>query len=175
MYPIRKAKIAYFVDYLNLHSRLLSQSENLKKELIFLKEKKRPEIVSAIAEARSHGDLKENAEYHAAREQQGLVEAKIKDIESKLNNAEIIDSSQTSEINEVVFGSTIELLNIDDKKKITYTLVGEDEADFSQNKISFNSPIAKGLIGKKVGMTREFFDTGISIPVTVLSLSLIHI
>ena len=126
------------------------EKKKLRDELLKLKAE-RPEIIKSIAEAREHGDLKENAEYHAAREQQGLVEAKIKDIESKLNNAEIIDSSQTSEINEVVFGSTIELLNIDDKKKITYTLVGEDEADFSQNKISFNSPIAKGLIGKKVG------------------------
>ena len=122
--------------------KLQEELKNLKLE--------RPKIIKAIAEAREHGDLKENAEYHAAREQQGMVEAKIKDIEFKLGNSEIIDNKSTESKGHVIFGSYVELLNIKDNSKINYQLVGEDEADLSKNKISFNSPIAKGLIGKKV-------------------------
>ena len=122
--------------------KLQEELKNLKLE--------RPKITKAIAEAREHGDLKENAEYHAAREQQGLVEARIKDIEYKLANSEIIESDPSNDTTEIVFGCSVELLNIDDNSKIKYQLVGEDEADLSKNKISFNSPIAKGLIGKKV-------------------------
>ena len=107
-------------------------------------------ITKAIAEAREHGDLKENAEYHAAREQQGMVEAKIKDIEFKLANSEIIENKPSENKDQIIFGSFVELLNIEDNSKIKYQLVGEDEADLSKNKISVNSPIAKGLIGKKV-------------------------
>ena len=123
--------------------KLQEELRNLKLE--------RPKITKAIAEAREHGDLKENAEYHAAREQQGMVEAKIKDIEFKLANSEIIANKPSENKDQIIFGSFVELLNIEDNSKIKYQLVGEDEADLSKNKISVNSPIAKGLIGKKVG------------------------
>ena len=123
--------------------KLQEELKNLKLE--------RPEISKAIAEAREHGDLKENAEYHAAREQQSMVEARIKDIEFKLGNSEIIDSKSTENKNQIIFGSTVELLNTKDNSKIKYQLVGEDEADLTKNKISFNSPIGKGLMNTKVG------------------------
>ena len=122
----------------------------LQEELKSLK-LERPKISKAIAEAREHGDLKENAEYHAAREQQGLTEARIKDIEFKLGNSEIIDSKSRENENQIIFGSIVELLNIKDNSKIKYQIVGEDEADITKNKISFNSPIGKGIINKKVG------------------------
>ena len=123
--------------------KLQEELRNLKLE--------RPKITKAIAEAREHGDLKENAEYHAAREQQGMVEAKIKDIEFKLANSEIIENKTSENKDQIIFGSFVELLNIEDNSKIKYQLVGEDEADLSKNKISVNSPIAKGVIGKKAG------------------------
>ena len=123
--------------------KLQEELRNLKLE--------RPKITKAIAEAREHGDLKENAEYHAAREQQGMVEAKIKDIEFKLANSEIIENKPSENKDQIIFGSFVELLNIEDNSKIKYQLVGEDEADVSKNKISVNSPIAKGVIGKKAG------------------------
>jgi len=124
--------------------------KKLQEELKILK-LERPKISKAIAEAREHGDLKENAEYHAAREQQGLTEARIKDIEFKLGNSEIIDSKSRENVNQIIFGSIVELLNIKDNSKIKYQIVGEDEADITKNKISFNSPIGKGIINKKVG------------------------
>ena len=124
--------------------------KKLQEELKGLK-LERPKISKAIAEAREHGDLKENAEYHAAREQQGLTEARIKDIEFKLGNSEIIDSKSRENENQIIFGSIVELLNIKDNSKIKYQIVGEDEADITKNKISFNSPIGKGIINKKVG------------------------
>ena len=124
--------------------------KKLQEELKILK-LERPEITKAIAEAREHGDLKENAEYHAAREQQSMVEARIKDIEFKLGNSEIIDSKFSENKNQIIFGSTVELLNTKDNSKIKYQLVGEDEADLTKNKISFNSPIGKGLMNTKVG------------------------
>ena len=124
--------------------------KSLQEELKNLK-LERPKITKAIAEAREHGDLKENAEYHAAREQQGIVEAKIKNIEYKLANSEIIDNKFNKDGNQIIFGSIVELLNIEDNSKIKYQLVGEDEADLTKNKISFNSPIGKGLINKKIG------------------------
>ena len=124
--------------------------KKLQEELKILK-LERPKISKAIAEAREHGDLKENAEYHAAREQQGLTEARIKDIEFKLGNSEIIDSKSRENKNQIIFGSIVELLNIKDNSKIKYQIVGEDEADITKNKISFNSPIGKGIINKKVG------------------------
>mgnify|MGYP000347823353 CR=1 FL=1 len=123
--------------------KLQEELKNLKLE--------RPKITKAIAEAREHGDLKENAEYHAAREQQSMVEARIKDIEFKLGNSEIIDSKSSENKNQIIFGSTVELLNTKDNSKIKYKLVGEDEADLTKNKISFNSPIGKGLMNTKVG------------------------
>ena len=124
--------------------------KTLQEELRNLK-LERPKISKAIAEAREHGDLKENAEYHAAREQQGLVEAKIKDIEFKLSNSEIIDNKTTDKKNHIIFGCTVELLNINDNSKVKYQIVGDEEADLTKNKISFNSPIGQGLINKKVG------------------------
>ena len=124
--------------------------KKLREELNKLK-LERPKIIKAIAEAREHGDLKENAEYHAAREQQGLIEAKIKYIEYKLGNSEIIESSNQSNKGQVTFGCSVELLNIGNNTKIIYTIVGEDDSDSLQNKISFDSPIGKGLIGKKIG------------------------
>ena len=124
--------------------------KKLQEELKSLKIE-RPKISKAIAEAREHGDLKENAEYHAAREQQGLVEAKIKDIEFKLSNSEIINNKTTDKKNHIIFGCTVELLNINDNSKVKYQIVGDEEADLTKNKISFNSPIGQGLINKKVG------------------------
>ena len=124
--------------------------KKLQEELKSLK-LERPKITKAIAEAREHGDLKENAEYHAAREQQGMVEAKIKDIEFKLSNSEIIDNKTTNKKNQIIFGCTVELLNINDNSKIMYQIVGDEEADLTKNKISFNSPIGQGLINKEIG------------------------
>ena len=121
---------------------------NLKKELIFLKEKKRPEIVSAISEARSHGDLKENAEYHAAKEQQSHNEGRIQEIENTIAIAEIIDVTKISNDGKIIFGSTVFLKNLDTNEKIQYKIVGKDEADLEKKLIYFKSPIGKGLIGK---------------------------
>ena len=123
--------------------------ENLKKELIFLKEKKRPEIVAAIAEARSHGDLKENAEYHAAKEQQSHNEGRIQEIENLIARANVIDVTNIKNDGKVIFGSTVYLQNLDTNEKIEYKLVAKDEADLKKKLIFFQSPIGKGLIGKK--------------------------
>ncbi len=125
-------------------------AERLRDELNHLKTVKRPEIVAAIADAREHGDLKENAEYHAAREQQGFCEGRIQDIEGKLGNAQIIDVSKIPNTGKVIFGTTVTLLNIDTEVEVTYQIVGDDEADIKENRISINSPIARGLIGKCV-------------------------
>ena len=122
--------------------------ENLKKELKFLKEEKRPEIVSAIAEARSHGDLKENAEYHAAKEQQSHNEGRIQEIENSIATANVIDVTKLNNDGKVIFGSTVSLQNLDTKENIEYKIVGKDEADLKQKLIYFKSPIGKGLIGK---------------------------
>ena len=130
-------------------------AEQLKEELQNLKSKERPKIVLAIKEAREKGDLKENAEYHAAREQQSFVEGKIKDIEAKLSNAQIIDIKTIPVSNKIIFGSTVTLINIDDDKKVVYKLVGEDEADLKQGKISITSPLSRSLIGKEEGDTIE--------------------
>ena len=124
--------------------------EKIKDELIFLKEKKRPEIVAAISEARSHGDLKENAEYHAAKEQQSHNEGRIQEIESIIAQAELIDVSKLSGT-VVKFGATVSIINLDNDKESKYQLVGEVEADIEQKKISVTSPIARALIGKKKG------------------------
>ena len=122
--------------------------EKLKEELIFLKEKKRPEIVAAIAEARSHGDLKENAEYHAAKEQQSLNEGRIVEIEDMIARANVIDVTNINNDGKVIFGSTVFLENLDNGEKINYKIVGKDEADLKKKLIYFMSPIGKGLIGK---------------------------
>ncbi len=127
----------------------LRGAEKLREELEFLKGVRRPEIIAAIAEAREHGDLKENAEYHAAREQQGFCEGRIKDIEGKLSNAQVIDVTKLPNNGRVIFGSTVTVLNLDTEEELTYRIVGDDEADFKKNLISVNSPIARGLIGKE--------------------------
>ena len=120
----------------------------LKEELQGLKSIERPRIVSAIKEAREKGDLKENAEYHAAREEQSFMEGRIKDIEAKLSKAHVIDIKTMPVSTKVIFGSTVLLINLDDGKKVTYKLVGEDEADLKLGKISITSPLARALIGK---------------------------
>ena len=123
----------------------------LEEELKQLKTVDRPRITAAIAEAREHGDLKENAEYHAAREQQGFCEARIRDIEDKLGGAEVIDPLKLPQEGRVVFGVTVVIENLDTEEQKRYKIVGDDEADFKANKISINSPIARGLIGKSEG------------------------
>lgn len=123
-------------------------AQRLRDELQELKTVKRPAIVIAIAEARAHGDLKENAEYHAAREQQGFCEGRIQDIEAKLSNAQIIDITKLPNNGKVIFGSTVTILNLDTEEEVTYRIVGDDEADIKNFRISVNSPIARGLIGK---------------------------
>lgn len=123
----------------------------LQDELDNLKKVVRPRIVAAIAEAREHGDLKENAEYHAAREQQGFCEGRIQDIEGKLSHAQIIDVKALPETGKVIFGTTVDIINVETDQQLTYQIVGEDEADIKNNKISVGSPIARALIGKEIG------------------------
>ena len=122
--------------------------EKLKEELIFLKEKKRPEIVAAIAEARSHGDLKENAEYHAAKEQQSHSEGRIQTINDIIARANVIDVTKITNDGKIIFGSTVYLENLDNGEKLQYKIVGKDEVDLKNKLIYFKSPIGKGLIGK---------------------------
>ena len=126
-------------------------AEKLRTELQRLKTVDRPKVIEAIAEARAHGDLKENAEYHAAREQQSFIEGRIKEIEGKLSNAQIIDVSAVDAGGKVIFGATVELVDEDTEEEVTYQIVGEDEADIKSGLISVNSPIARALIGKEEG------------------------
>ena len=130
-------------------------AEKLRVELTELKSVARPRVIQAIAEAREHGDLKENAEYHAAREQQSFIEGRIQEIEGKLSNAQIIDPTKLNTQGKVVFGATVELLDLDNDKAVTYQIVGEDEAEIKQGKISISSPIARALIGKEVDDVAE--------------------
>ncbi len=123
----------------------------LRAELERLKTQDRPTVIAAIAEAREHGDLKENAEYHAAREQQGFIEGRIADIESKLSVVQVIDVTSLPHTGKVIFGTTVDLINVDTEAEVTYKIVGDDEADIKLNKISINSPIARALIGKEEG------------------------
>jgi transcription elongation factor GreA len=125
-------------------------AQALRDELHELKSVKRPAIIEAIAEAREHGDLKENAEYHAAREAQGFCEGRIQDIEAKLSNAQIIDVTKLPNTGKVIFGTTVTILNLETEEEVTYRIVGDDEADIKNNRISVNSPIARGLIGKEL-------------------------
>ncbi len=125
-------------------------AEALREELNHLKMVERPKIVADIAEAREHGDLKENAEYHAAREQQGFCEGRIQEIEAKLSNVQIIDVTKMPNTGKVIFGTTVTILNCDSDEETTYHIVGEDEADIKNGKISIGSPIARGLIGKSI-------------------------
>lgn len=126
-------------------------AEKLREELVRLKTVERPRIIAAIAEARAHGDLKENAEYHAAREQQSFAEGRIKEIESKLSHAHIVDVTTLDANGKVVFGCTVELFDEDSEETVVYQIVGEDEADIKTGMISINSPIARGLIAKREG------------------------
>lgn len=126
-------------------------AQALEDELKHLKSVLRPQITQAIAEARELGDLKENAEYHAAREQQGMVEARIRDIEGRLQNAQIIDIANIPHTGKVIFGVTVEIINTETEETLTYQIVGDDEADIKQSKLSVSSPIARALIGKEEG------------------------
>lgn len=123
----------------------------LRDELNRLKTVDRPRIIEAIADAREHGDLKENAEYHAAREQQGFCEGRIQEIEGKLAEAQVIDIAKISHTGKVIFGCTVTIVNIETEEEVTYKIVGEDEADVKSGKISVTSPIARGLVGKSEG------------------------
>jgi len=126
-------------------------AERLREELSELKTVQRPQITQAIAEAREHGDLKENAEYHAAREQQSFCEGRIKEIEGKLADSEIIDIRAITPTGKVIFGTTVTLYNVDNDNLVTYQIVGEDEADVKNGKISVNSPISRAMMGKEEG------------------------
>jgi transcription elongation factor GreA len=134
-------------------------AEKLREELNDLKTVARPKVIQAIAEARAHGDLKENAEYHAAREQQGFIEGRIKEIEGKLSHAQIIDVKSLNTGGKVVFGATVEVIDLDTDEEHVYQIVGEDEADIREGLISVTSPIARGLIGKTEGD-----EVGVEVP-----------
>ncbi|AAO27066.1 transcription elongation factor GreA [Buchnera aphidicola str. Bp (Baizongia pistaciae)] len=124
--------------------------EKLRKELEMLKTIKRPKIIKSIIEARQHGDLKENSEYHAAREEQGFCEGRIKEIELKLSKARIIDITKVKNNGVIIFGSTVTILNLTSNQEFTYRIVGDDESNFKRKLISINSPMSRGLVGKKV-------------------------
>ncbi len=136
---------------MNKFPMTLAGETALREELERLKKVERPSIVQAIAEARAHGDLKENAEYHAAREQQSFAEGRILEIEGKLDNAQVIDIMAIPKTGKVIFGTTIDLINLETDETVTYRIVGEDEADIKENMISVGSPIARALIGKEEG------------------------
>ncbi len=123
----------------------------LREELDDLKTVQRPTVIAAIADAREHGDLKENAEYHAAREQQGFIEGRIQELEGKLGSAQIIDVTQIPHSGKVIFGTTVDIINLDTDDTVSYQIVGEDEADIKNRKISVGSPIARALVGKEEG------------------------
>ena len=123
----------------------------LRSELQQLKSTDRPRVIAAIAEAREHGDLKENAEYHAAREQQGFIEGRIQEIEGKLSNAQVIDIKTIPHTGKVLFGTTVRIINVDTEEEVQYKIVGDDEARIKNNRIFFSSPIARALIGKEEG------------------------
>jgi transcription elongation factor GreA len=135
------------------HPMTLQGAEAIRKELQRLKLEERPRIIKAIAVARAHGDLKENGEYHAAREEQSFTEGRIMDLEAKLSNAKVIDISQLPNTGKVVFGSFVSLHNLETTQDVTYQIVGEDEADIKLGKISYSSPIGKALIGKTLDDT----------------------
>jgi transcription elongation factor GreA len=135
-------------------------AELLREELQKLKSKDRPQVIQAIAEARAHGDIKENAEYHAAKEQQGFIEGRIKELEGKLSNLQVIDVTTIDAKGKIVFGSTVELLDLQVNKEIAYKIVGEDEADIGAGLISYSSPIARALIGKEEGDEISFAAPG---------------
>jgi transcription elongation factor GreA len=133
------------------HPMTQQGAEALKQELQHLKSVERPRIIESIATARAHGDLKENAEYHAAREQQSFAEGRIQELEAKLSNAQIVDITKLTNEGKVVFGATVKLFNLQTEQEVQYQIVGEDEANIKQHKISYSSPIGRGLIGKMEG------------------------
>lgn len=135
-------------------------AEAMREELRRLKSEDRPNVIKAIAEARSHGDLSENAEYHAAREQQGFIEGRIQELEGKLGNAQVIDVTQLPNNGKVVFGATVELEDEDSGTRVTWQIVGEDEADIKTGRISVGSPIARALVGKEEGDSVEVLAPG---------------
>ena len=136
---------------MNKNPMTVTGAEKLRVELQRLKSVERPRIIAAIAEARAHGDLKENAEYHAAREQQSFTEGRIQEVEARLSNCIIIDVTQIENTEKVIFGTTVKLLNMQNQKEVTYKIVGEDEADVKESKISVTSPISRAMVGKYVG------------------------
>ena len=142
----------------------VSGAEKLREELHNLKQVQRPKVIEAIAEARAHGDLKENAEYHAAREQQGFIEGRIREIEAKLSNSQIVDITKIENNGKVIFGATVHLINLDTEEEIKYQIVGEDEAEIKDGKISYNSPIARAIIAKEEGDNIEVSAPGGLIP-----------
>ncbi len=146
-------------------------AELLRAELNELKLVRRPAITQAIAEARALGDLKENAEYHAAREQQSFCEGRIQEIESKLSNAQVIDVTKLANNGKVIFGTTVQLLNLDNDDELSYRIVGDDEADIKANLISVNSPIARGLIGKMEGDQVSIMTPGGKVDYEILAVS----
>lgn len=121
--------------------------QKLQNELTHLKKVERPDVISAIAEARAHGDLKENAEFHAAKERQGFIEGRIQEIEAKLSSARVIDVTQIANDGKVVFGATVTMVDVDTDKEVKYQIVGDDEADLKEGKISISSPVARALVG----------------------------
>ncbi|WMY97651.1 MAG: transcription elongation factor GreA [Arsenophonus sp.] len=148
-------------------------AKKLQKELEFLKKIRRPEIIAALIEARQHGDLKENSEYHAAKEQQGFCEGRIQEIEKKLSYKQIIDVTKIKNLGRIIFGSTVTLLNLYTKKLKTYRIVGEDEADIKINLISINSPIARGLINKNVSQIVSIDTPGGTVKYKILNVEYI--
>lgn len=143
---------------------------NLRSELADLKSNQRPAVIEAIAEARAHGDLKENAEYHAARDQQGMIEARIKKIEGTLSHIQVIDVTTMDPTGKVIFGSTVTLMDLESDEEITYQIVGDDEASLKDGRISYGSPVAKGLIGKMEGD-----ETGIQTPKGVIEYEILKV
>ncbi|KTD20703.1 transcription elongation factor GreA [Legionella londiniensis] len=142
------------------HPMTLKGAKALKEELHRLKTVERPRIIEAIATAREHGDLKENAEYHAAREQQSFVEGRIQELEAKLSHAQIVDISKMANNGKVVFGTTVRLCHVETEAEISYQIVGEDEADIKLNKISYSSPMGRALIGKNLDDTVQVKTPG---------------
>lgn len=126
-------------------------AQQLRRELEDLKSVQRPRVIAAIADARAHGDLKENAEYHAAKDQQGFIEGRISEIEDRLGRAEVIDPAKLAAGGKVVFGATVKLVNVDTDEEVTYQVVGVDEADIKQGRVSFRAPLARAMIGREVG------------------------
>lgn len=158
---------------INLIPMTVRGVKKLRQELKLLKSVKRPRIITAIAEAREHGDLKENAEYHSAREEQSFCEGRIKEIEAKLSNSQVIDVTKLSNHGRVIFGSTITILNIKNNEKFTYQIVGDDESNFKKNLISINSPMARGLIGKRVNTIATICTPGGDVEYNILQIDYI--